>query len=460
MTACALFALALAPHAQSQDKAEPAHEVVNVAQGGFTAHATMQGRYAADVLSEIRFEAERYRGELRIAEVLVSHGEVAAGQVVLKLQAPDMQEQLTDAREALVKAKLRFEWAEKKSQMTRDQQAIAAERRKLSLADKLSAHQRWDEFGKKDTYRKAELVMQTREDGLADEAQELKQLEELYDGAKLASRTQDIVLGRARRSLAGTQASIEIARRNHKVHIQETLPNYERDIDNSLRWMKTEHANAAWREAVAMIEQSWSLDSARETFEDAQEAVAELEKDAAQLQIKAEHAGVMTMIDLQPGDKVSAGQAFAKLYAPAKGTLKATLSTKDLRVVQEGSTAQVHWDWFGEVATAAKVRHIAWQGKADGAKKANYDVTIDVDQVAAAIRPGMTANIKVIKQFDDKTLSVPVDAVASDEQGTYCMVKVGQSFERRAVSIGANNGELIQIIKGLSADESVRIPAK
>lgn len=459
-TALALFILTFAPLAQAQDEAEPAYDVAQVTQGGFDAHATMQGRYTADKADDIRFDAERYSGELKVAEVLVSHGKVDAGQVVLKLEAPDLDEELTDAREALGKAKLRYEWAQKEAQIAAAERAVAAERRKLSLADTLSAHQRWDEFGKVDTYRRAEMGMESRENRFADEAQELKQLEELYDDAKLASRTQDVVLGRARRSLAISKDSLQIARRNHEVQMRVTLPNQQRDMDNNLRWMKADHANAAWRDEVAVIQQAWSLDASREVFESAEELVAELEEDAASLNIKAEQAGVMTAISLEAGDKVSANQSLAKLFHASKGTIKASVSTKDLRVMQEGDAATVAWDWFGEINTTGKVRHIAWQGTAGGANEAKYDVTIDVANIDAAIRPGMTARITVTKQLSDDTLSVPADAMATDDEGTYCMVKVGDTFERRTVLAGAGNDERVQIIKGLSAGESVRIPAK
>lgn len=460
ITACALLALAPAPHALSQEEAQADHEVAPVTRGSFDAHATMQGRYTADSAGEIKIETERYNGELKVAEILLSHGRVDAGQVILKLEAPDLEEQLTDARDALGKAKLRYEWAQKELKIAEVERAVADEKRKLSLADTLSAHQRWDEFGKADAYRRAEMMMQSRENHFADEAQELKQLEELYDGAKLASRTQDVVLGRARRSLAESKESIEIARRKHKVQIKVTLPNQQRDMDNKLRWMKSDQTNAAWRAKVASIQQVWSLDASRETFENAKEAVAELEADASALVIKADEAGVMTAINLRPGDKVSVNQSLAKVFNASKGTLKASVSTKDLRIVQEGDQAAVAWDWFGEFSTTGKVRHLAWQGTAGGATDANYDVTIDVANIAETIRPGMTAKITVSKQLADDTLSVPADAVAGDDEGTYCMVKVGDTFERRAVSPGASNDKRVQIIKGLKAGESVRVPAE
>ena len=460
-TACALMGMALAPQVRPQeDQAKPAYEIFKVAEGAFEAQATLQGRYTAESLGHVSFDAERYAGELLVAEVLVTHGKVDAGQVVLKLEAPDMAEQLDDAREALYKAKLKYEWAQKESKIAEADRAVAAERRKLSLADTLSAHKRWDAFGKADAYQQAELQMQAREDRFADDTQELKQLEELYDGAKLASRTQDVVLGRARRSLKSSKQYLEIARRSHKVQMQETLPNQQRDMDNALRWMQAEYKNAAWREQVAAIQQEWSLDAARDAFDDADEALAELAKDADLLEIKAEQAGVMTRIGLKTGDKAQAGQVFANVFDPSKGTIKASLSAKDLRVVKEGDSVEVAWQWFDEFASTGKVTHIAWQGQASGAAEASYDVTIEVDKVAEMIRPGMKANITATRSLGDKTISVPKDSVASDDQGAYCMVQVGGDFERRAVSVGAGNAERVQIIKGLSVGDAIRVPAK
>ena len=460
VTAFALSALMLAPQAVAQDQASGGIETVPVTVGGFEAQATMQGRYTADKAGDIRFDAERYSGELKVAEVVVGHGKVDAGQVVLRLEAADLEEQLTDAREALTKAKLKYQWAQKEAQIADAERVVAAERWKLSLADTLAAHQRWDEFGKADAYKQAELQMQSRENRFADEAQELKQLEELYDGAKLASRTQDVVLGRARRSLAMSETMLEIARRSHKVTMRQTLPNQERDMDNQLRWMKAEHENAAWRAEIAAVQQAWSLDASREAFEDAEEAVAELEKDAASLAIKAGQAGVMTALGVEVGDKVQANQSLATLFAASRGTLQTNVSAKDLRLVQEGDAVEVSWDWYAEHATRGTIRHIAWQGQAGGATDATYAVTIEVNNVAAMIRPGMTAAIRVTEQLGNDTLSVPAEAVASDDEGAYCMVQVGDAFERRPVVVGLGNPERVQIIRGLSADETVRVPAE
>lgn len=453
--ASVLLSLACSPRAYAED-----YEVAEVIRGPIQVQATTQGRYSADALGDVMYEAKRYNGELKVAEVLVTHGNVTAGQAIIKLEAPDMDEQLADATEALSKAKLKFDWAKQEHAIAKAERDIAAERRKLSLADTLSAHERWDAFGKKDAYKQAELQIQRSEDRFADEAQELKQLEELYDGAKLASRTQDVVLGRARRSLAASKQYIEISRRNHKVQMEVTLPNQERDMDNALSWMKAEHENAAWRAEVAKIQQDWALDAARESFENSKEALAELEADKAALTVKADQAGVMTAIGLKPGDKASANQALAKLLAADKGTLKASLSTKDLRIVQEGGTVDVTWDWFSEHATYGKIGQIAWQGAAGGANDAKYEATIDIESVNAVIRPGMTASIKATKQLPEDTLSIPNDAVVSDDSGSYCMLKVGDAFERRAVSVGASNNERVQIVKGLSAGEFVRVPAK
>jgi len=457
--ALTLAAALLCPAAASAQD-EPAYTTAKAEEGGFEAQVTVTGRFAADVLAELRYDAQRYAGELEVAEVMVTHGRVSSGQPVLRLEAPDLEDALADARDALDKADLKLAWARKQAQITDAEQQVAAKRRELEWADLESDYERWESFGKDDAYTQARLTMQRQEDRHADEAQELKQLEQLYKNAKLASRTQDVVLERARRDLEVSKTYLEIARRAHKVQMDVTLPRRERDWDNRVRWTEMQHAHAAWQAEVAQQQQVWAVQSAQDALELAQEAVAELERDAAALTIKAQAGGVLSALGLEVGDKVSAGQTFATLYDPAKGTIDAELSAEDLRVVQEGDAVQITWVPFGEIESAGTVQRIAWQGKAGGAGQTSYALAVDVDNVAPMIRPGMAADLRVARPMENSTLSVPADAVATDDRGAYCMVKRGDDFVRREVVAGASNATRTQIIKGLSAGETVRVPAK
>lgn len=435
-------------------------DVVPVEQGGFVAEATGQGRYAADPLAPVQLELERYAGPLEVAEVLVSHGQVSKGQPILKLKAQKLAEQTDDARQSLQRATQSLAWTQQEQAMGEKERVLAAERRTLEREDTEVDFKNWEKFGKADRYLSAELSLQRSEASFADEEQELQQLEELYEGAKLASRTQDIVLDRARRRLKMSQKYLEMTRRQSDVQINVLLPREERDWANRMRWLTINQDHAQQRDKIARQRQALALEQATQAVDDAQEALDELKADAEALQLVAPAGGVMTALGLKPGDKVTSKQVLAQVHSAGRGKLELTVSAADLRVIREGDRAEVNWRAFGEVQSQGTVTLIAWQGEAAGNTDTKYRVTLELDNVDSVIRPGMLAEVVFKKPLENQTLSVPVDAVARDEDGAYCMVRVGEGFERRAVVTGAGNDQRVQVLRGLTKGDEVRVPAE
>lgn len=463
-----LAMIAAAPLAPAQDAAatEPAAQqaqadVVPTAQaeqGAFTAEVRAQGRYSAAALGSVSYEPERYSGELVVAEVVTPQGRVSPGSVVVRLEAPDMEEQLGDAEEALKRAEDRLRWAIAEREMSDIEREIADRNRAQSLADLEASFERFEAFGKEDSYTRQRLEMESTEASLADAAEELRQLEELYEGARLASRTQDIVLERARRRLAMQQQMAEITRRNHETAMTITLPNRERDLIQRLEAQRLAAVHAERRFIIAQEQQAIAWVEKEEAVDNAAAALEELRADAESLALTSDTGGVIvSAITLEPGDQVSARQAIATLQSHDRGTITMSIDANDLRTLREGDTVAIRWRPFAEVESAGTVRTIAWQGQGSGSST-SYSVTIDIADVADVVRPGMLADITATRELDN-TLSVPKDAVARDEDGAYVMLQDGDTFTRRDVVTGALSADRIQIIQGLDEGDTVRVPA-
>lgn len=439
--------------------AEP--QTATVKEGGFVAEAQAQGRYTAASNGSVTVELDGYAGTLEVAEVLVTHGRVSRGQAILRLDAPELDEQLTKAREALAKAELGLAWAKQEQAIGKQEQAIAAERRALAWKDAVSDNKAWEAFGKADQYLSAKLDIQQSEARVADEQEELNQLEKLYKDAKLASRTQDIVLERARRRLAVSKQRLEMARRNSKQMLEVLLPRQERDAANRLRWLEIEHKHAVVRAEIVREKQAQALDTAEQAVEEAREVVKNLESDAKALLVVAPAEGVLTPVGLKAGDVVKNGQTLAFVEDAAKGELVLTVEAQDLRVVGEGDRVEVRWQAFAEVESAGTIKQVAWQGEASGADDAKYRVTIGLDNVDQVIRPGMLADVRFTRPLENSSLSIPANTIIEwDKHEAYCWVKAGDDFERRKIVLGATSDERLQVLRGLKAGDEIRVSAE
>lgn len=466
LLACSMtLALLAGLPAMAQDAAaaeageQQAIETAMVERGGFTAEVRGEGRYTADTLGTIAYEPDAYSGELVVAEVVTPQGRVSPGGVILRLEAPDMAERLEDAERALKLAEDRMRWSQQEREMSDIEQAASRALRQQSLADLEASVLRWEDFGKDDAYTGARLQMESTEASLADATEELRQLEQLYEGARLASRTQDIVLERARRRLAMQETMAEINRRNHDVTMNITLPNRERDLMQRLERQRTEAAHAERRLAIAEERQAIEDAAAERSLEDTREVVENLRADAESLALTSDTGGVIaSAITLKPGDNVSARQTLATLQAHDRGSIIMTIDANDLRTLREGDTVDIRWRPFGEVATTGTVRTIAWQGSGSGSTTI-YAVTVDVNEVADVVRPGMLADITATRDLDN-ALSVPADAVTRDAEGAYVMLQDGDTFTRRNVVTGATNADRVQIIQGLEPGDTVRASAE
>jgi hypothetical protein len=107
----------------------------------------------------------------------------------------------------------------------------------------------------------AELTMRQRENGLADEKQELAQLEEMYKGTHLATETKDIVLDRTRRNVKLQEQWLEISKDGNTVSMQFRYPQRDQDVRDTLRWAQQDDAHTRLNDALQISARRWTWKS-------------------------------------------------------------------------------------------------------------------------------------------------------------------------------------------------------
>ena len=90
-----------------------------------------------------------------------------------------------------------------------------------------------------------------------------------------------------------------------------------------------------------------------------------------------------------------------------------------------------------------------------------FVATIRFDQVPPGLLPGMSAGIEIDLNSSQDVLAVPAEAVALEAGHDICYVAGSDGLERRQVTVGRSNRDLLEVTKGLAEGEEVVInPAR
>jgi len=325
-----------------------------------------------------------------IEDLLVKEGQqVKKGDVLLRLSGTQ------HARAALAAAEAGLVAAEKALQDVRDQAALATADAELKLAQAQEALQDAEEDREKKDYGRAsqntldglradyilaqDAVDQAEEqfgyfeDREEDDVQRAQALTLLVNARKLRDRALynlNYALGKpdpeevaeADGAVAVAQAALDEARRQYDRVKNGPDPNV----------LKQAEANLTNAEA--------QVESARQALTD--------------LELKAPFAGVISQIKVRTGEWVIAGQPVMMLADLAELQVETTdLSEIDVARLDVGNTAVVTFDALPDVEVRGVVQSIA--PKSDEGAGVNYRVVIQLEEMPAKLRWGMTAFVDI-----------------------------------------------------------------
>jgi len=82
-------------------------------------------------------------------------------------------------------------------------------------------------------------------------------------------------------------------------------------------------------------------------------------------------------------------------------------------------------------------------------------VRTEVPNPDGRLKPDMFANVEIITDLNRSAISIPQSAVLNDQGKTVVFVAEGNSYKKRQVHTGIQNGDLVEIIDGLNAGDKV-----
>src|SRR5262245_33114013 len=232
------------------------------------------------------------------------------------------------------------------------------------------------------------------------------------------------------------------ADRARTLHEQQVLPKQE--AERAEAQGKTAQADYA-----AAVQRRKALDEAR--------TVAPLKRagdDANEAHvIRAPISGVVTKVNKNLGEQVTAGEAILEITNLDTVWVEAPVFERDLSLVTgNGKASFTTPAWPGQEFRGTLLDI----GEVIDEQKRTAHVIFSVPNAGRALRVGMQADVRIEAGQSVTAMMIPREAVVEDEGKKIVYVLLsGEEFQRREVKLGNEYGEKVAVLEGLKAGERV-----
>jgi HlyD family secretion protein len=296
---------------------------------------------------------ESYGGALLVLEVQPHGALVAQGDVVAKLDARAIDEEIRKMELEVQSASVRHQGTLAKNAIDEDAARSALELARVGLERAKRALDGWKTQELAFTKRQDEISKRREEAGVEDEIDELDQLEKMYKGDELVDATEDIVIKRSRRSLEMTKIQNALSRDRARYR-EENEQKLEAERREEAVRVQTESLDRLMR--TQAIERATRADAELRSADTLAEQTKKLEKlkqDRELFAVRAPCAGVLLHggpRDVRVGKPATRLERGATLQAradvftvapPAPTKLVVDLTDADFARFQDGASVQV-----------------------------------------------------------------------------------------------------------------------
>ncbi len=214
---------------------------------------------------------------------------------------------------------------------------------------------------------------------------------------------------------------------------------------------------------------------AQESVTTAKESVQKAQTNLSYATITSPIDGVVLSKSVEEGQTVAASFNTPELFTIAQDLTNmqvvADVDEADIANVKEGARVTFTVDAYPDDIFEGKVTQVR-QSATTTNNVVTYEVVISAPNSDLKLKPGLTANVKIITQEKPNVLAVPVAAlrfapfeamlepegkIVDCDSKTKVWVKNGKDLQAIAVKTGISNGALTEITEGIGAGKEVII---
>jgi membrane fusion protein (multidrug efflux system) len=253
-----------------------------------------------------------------------------------------------------------------------------------------------------------------------------------------------------------TQLRVEEGDRVERGRLLAALLRDEAEMAHKKAGLKATNAEMAYDRAASMVAQDLI---SREDYDRiamdhrlAQQELAEAAWRLEKTEIRAPFSGRVTRRNItlgqhiRPGDELFVVTDFDPLIA------RIYLPERDVLTLQVGREVRITLKADESVFFAGRIRQIS---PVVDTSTGTVKITVEAIEPPHQVRPGGFVTIGITRETHDDALMLPREAVIRELQQAHVFVAEGDLAEKRAVELGLEEGERLEIVAGLEGGEQV-----
>ncbi len=247
------------------------------------------------------------------------------------------------------------------------------------------------------------------------------------------------------------------------------------DIERELMKLSVDEAEARYKQQAGDVEQrrqsqSSELRILNITLDRHKRHLARHEHDLQAFTIYSPMDGLAVMSttfrggemgQVQQGDQVYPGQQIMKVVDTSKMQVEGSISQSDSGDLRIGQPARIGFDAFKDLKFNGRVYSIGALA-VGGWRQQNYirsiPVRVAIEGSDPRLIPDLSAYCDVVLETVPNALQVPIGAVTEQGGKATVMVRNGQGWTERPVTLGKRNNAYVAVTSGLKAGEEIRLP--
>ena len=435
-----------------------------VKKGLFEIKVELSGIFDAVKATQISLAPKKW-SSMSVVEAIPHGSEVKKGDVIVQLETEKLEKAIHKAELAQPLSDLGLKLAE--LELIELEQSTP-----LSLASRKRSKEQSEEdlayFEKTDrTHREkaAKQNLKRSTDYLSYAKEELEQLQKMYAADDLTEETEEIILTRAKNSVASAQFRMESMKLSTAHTLKTSLPREYQSLSDRVK-----SAAISWDKSSKSLPQSLKkkhleVEKMKRDQTEASEQLEEMKKDLASFSIKAPHDGIVyygastrgkwataSLVEkkLKPGGKLMPHEVLMTVVEVEPMQVQTSIPENKLSLLKNGlatkitPTSRPDFPLKGELSSMNRVPLIT------GGFPGTLKILDDTD----GLYPGMSCKILFEIYKNDKALTVPKKSVKKEKGKSIVRLKDGK---KREVKTGQSDGKMIEILSGLKEGDTIKL---